>query len=56
MPWGETIERIEENIDPSTLPADTQVIDARNRYVFPGFIDPHVHIHRRSWEQRHRRP
>lgn len=42
---GETIERIEENIDPSTLPADTQVIDARNRYVFPGFIDPHVHIH-----------
>ena len=42
---GETITRIEENIDPSTLPDDTQVIDARNRYVFPGFIDPHVHIH-----------
>ncbi|MBG83123.1 MAG: dihydropyrimidinase [Phycisphaerae bacterium] len=42
---GETITRIEEDIDPSTLPDETEVIDARNRYVFPGFIDPHVHIH-----------
>jgi len=42
---GETITRIEENIDPGSLPEDTEVIDARNRYVFPGFIDPHVHIH-----------
>ncbi len=24
---------------------DTEVIEARGRYVFPGFIDPHVHIH-----------
>ena len=23
----------------------TEVVDARNKYVFPGFIDPHVHIH-----------
>ncbi len=42
---GETITRIEQNIDPSSLPADTEIIDARNKYVFPGFIDPHVHIH-----------
>src|SRR5690606_39624052 len=26
-------------------PADAEVIDAAGKYVFPGFIDPHVHIH-----------
>ena len=26
-------------------PADADVIDARGKYVFPGFIDPHVHIY-----------
>jgi dihydropyrimidinase len=26
-------------------PPDTEVIDATGKYVFPGFIDPHVHIH-----------
>ena len=41
----DTITRIAEGIDPSTLPADTEVIDATGKYVFPGFIDPHVHIH-----------
>ncbi len=41
----EQITRIEASIDPSTLPADTEVVDATNRYVFPGFIDPHVHVH-----------
>ncbi|MCA9296958.1 MAG: dihydropyrimidinase, partial [Phycisphaerales bacterium] len=25
--------------------AGTEVIDATGKYVFPGFIDPHVHIH-----------
>ena len=24
---------------------DCEVIDARGKYVFPGFIDPHVHIY-----------
>jgi dihydropyrimidinase len=24
---------------------DAQVIDATGKYIFPGFIDPHVHIH-----------
>ncbi len=42
---GETITRIEPGIDPAALPRDTEVIDAAGKYVFPGFIDPHVHIH-----------
>ena len=42
---GETISRIERGIDPKTLPAGTEIIDASGKYVFPGFIDPHVHIH-----------
>jgi len=42
---GEIISRIESGIDASTLPGDTDVIDASGKYVFPGFIDPHVHIH-----------
>lgn len=42
---GETISRIEKSIDPSSVARDTEVIDASGKYVFPGFIDPHVHIH-----------
>lgn len=42
---GETIARIAAGIDPAGLPAGTQVIDAAGKLVFPGFIDPHVHIH-----------
>ncbi len=38
----ETITRIAQNLD---APAGAQVIDATGKYVFPGFIDPHVHIH-----------
>jgi len=41
----ETITRIETGIDTATLPPDTEVIDAAGKLVFPGFIDPHVHIH-----------
>src|SRR5919106_3787589 len=41
----ETITRIEKSIDESKLPKKTEVIDARGKYVFPGFIDPHVHIY-----------
>ena len=26
-------------------PSDAEVIDATGKYVFPGFIDPHVHIY-----------
>lgn len=42
---GETITRIERGIDPAKCPAGTEVIDAKGKYVFPGFIDPHVHIY-----------
>src|SRR6266700_395591 len=41
----DTITRIEKSIDDSKLPKKTEVIDARGKYVFPGFIDPHVHIY-----------
>jgi dihydropyrimidinase len=28
-----------------TAPPGTEIIDATGKFVFPGFIDPHVHIH-----------
>jgi dihydropyrimidinase len=39
---GETITRIDRDLTP---PPGSEVIDARGQYVFPGFIDPHVHIY-----------
>lgn len=39
---GETISRIGVDLD---VPDGTEIIDATGKYVFPGFIDPHVHIH-----------
>ncbi|MHC5114850.1 MAG: dihydropyrimidinase [Planctomycetota bacterium] len=41
---GETITRIDAAIDPASVP-DAEVIDASGKYVFPGFIDPHVHVY-----------
>jgi dihydropyrimidinase len=41
---GETIAKIETSINAAEHP-DAEVIDASGKYVFPGFIDPHVHIH-----------
>lgn len=38
----ETITRIGQNLE---APPGTEVIDASGKYVFPGFIDPHVHIY-----------
>jgi dihydropyrimidinase len=38
---GETITRIGPGLE---APPGTEVIDATGKYVFPGFIDPHVHI------------
>src|SRR6267142_2447416 len=39
---GETITKIDQNI---SAPAGTEIIDAKGKFVFPGFIDPHVHIY-----------
>ena len=39
---GETITKIGRNL---SAPEGAEVIDASGKYVFPGFIDPHVHIH-----------
>ncbi len=39
---SETITRIGRDLD---APTRAEVIDARGKYVFPGFIDPHVHIY-----------
>jgi dihydropyrimidinase len=39
---GETITAIGRNLP---TPAGAEVIDASGKYVFPGFIDPHVHIY-----------
>src|SRR3982750_1416361 len=38
----ETITRIDRGIE---APNDAEVINATGKYVFPGFIDPHVHIY-----------
>jgi dihydropyrimidinase len=39
---NETITRIGKSFD---VPTDTETIDASGKLVFPGFIDPHVHIY-----------
>src|SRR6266853_6119722 len=39
---NETVTRIARNL---SAPAGADVIDATGKYVFPGYIDPHVHIY-----------
>src|SRR5580700_3694464 len=39
---GGTITRIDRDI---SAPPDATVVDATGKFVFPGFIDPHVHIY-----------
>jgi dihydropyrimidinase len=39
---GETVTRIGTDLE---TPPDTEVIDAAGKLVFPGFIDPHVHVY-----------
>lgn len=39
---NETITQIGKNLE---APSGARVIDAGGKYIFPGFIDPHVHIY-----------
>src|SRR5579871_6870 len=39
---GETITRIGTRLE---APPDAEIVDATGKLVFPGFIDPHVHIY-----------
>ncbi len=39
---NETITRIGKDLE---APANTEIVDAAGQMVFPGFIDPHVHIY-----------
>jgi len=39
---NETITRIGKNL---AAPPDAEMIDAKGKLIFPGFIDPHVHIY-----------
>jgi dihydropyrimidinase len=39
---NETITQIGTNLE---VGAGTEVVDATGKYVFPGFIDPHVHVY-----------
>src|SRR5690242_13793661 len=39
---NETITRIDKNIP---APPGAEVLDASGKYIFPGFIDPHVHVY-----------
>ncbi len=41
---GESITRVEPAIDPASV-RGAEIIDAAGKLVFPGFIDPHVHVH-----------
>jgi len=41
---NETITKIAPSIDPAEVNAD-RVIDAAGKTIYPGFIDPHVHVH-----------
>ncbi|MCA9136419.1 MAG: dihydropyrimidinase [Planctomycetales bacterium] len=41
---GESVARIAPSIDESQF-VDAEIIDAGGKYVFPGFIDPHVHLY-----------
>src|SRR3954471_20178963 len=42
---NETITRIEPRIDDKLVAPGAEIVDAQGKYVFPGFIDPHVHIY-----------
>src|ERR1700686_1994455 len=39
---NDTVTRIGKNLE---VPPGTEIIDATGKFVFPGFIDPHVHIY-----------
>lgn len=45
---GEKIKIIKENFDPEEIPKECQIIDLKEKYVFPGIIDSHTHYNLKS--------
>jgi dihydropyrimidinase len=46
----EKIKAIKENFDPEEISKECQIIDLKEKYVFPGIIDSHTHYHIKSPE------
>src|SRR2546422_3618707 len=45
FPYTTLFRSIEPHIDAKVVAPGAEIIDARGKCVFPGFIDPHVHIY-----------
>jgi dihydropyrimidinase len=39
------VTRIDRHIDPAECGPGVEIVEAAGKYVFPGFIDPHVHVY-----------
>ncbi len=59
---GENLERKENctieirdgkiaRLNPADIPADAEVIDATGKFVLPGFVEMHAHLHLHPWDK-----